>query len=304
MGEGVRSSQMSGVAPIEDVVQRLLLIFSNLVVLWAAARYLEYNEKFRAFLLMLIALFTSPVYHLCMGFPKTCFWSMHKYHVVDFWTAVLSIPVVALMFVRFRDPDIEQWIMLAVIVAIGLLVTGTDSSFTGNAIVAGVSLAVVFGYLVWHRRVHGYWPEYDMIQVTLGVAFTSLGVAFFVVQDWWPPYYGYTHSYWHTLVGIGIGFFAGIRYPYPNEGDTVVTTTVKTAAAAINGTVGRVLPFTVPVWHARYVNDKPGVLPISSTTTTTPALVTNPPSFVSRFAFAPMTLRTTTSNNYNKFSVP
>jgi len=196
----------------EEFIVRLLPIFSNLVFLAPSARALEWEYPIDSFLWALVALFTSPSYHLCYGFDA-CLWSVDKHRVVDFWSAEMAMPVVALYFIRFRTPFIRTWFLLVSFLAIGLLVTGTDSSFMNQAVIAAVSGAVVVAYLLWHNWAHGYFPEYDMKQLVLGIGFLVMGICFFVVQEWWPPYYGYNHAYWHACDGIGIYFMIGIRPP-------------------------------------------------------------------------------------------
>lgn len=237
---------------IEDWITRLLPIISNFPFALASNRALAYGLPFEAFLFMFVALFTSPLYHLCMGFPAACLWSVYKHHVVDFWSAELTIPVMSLRFVRFRMPYLKLWIILVATVAIGFIVTGTESGLMNQAIIAGVSLGFVVLYLVWHRLAHGYWPQYDLIQLALGIGFTSLGVCFFVVQEWWPPYYGYNHSYWHSLTAVGMYFLIGIREP---EDDMLLrpASTVHRIANAINLYIGNVVPSILkPAWEDRY----------------------------------------------------
>lgn len=166
---------MVDVPPVEDLLLRLLPIVSNLGALWTSAQYLQYNDIDRAFLFTFVALFTSVVYHLCMGFPKTCFWSVSKYHVVDFWTAVLALPLIALQLIRFRHKSTERLLIWISVVGVGFLVTA-DSNFVGHVILGASSIGLVLLYLIWHRRVHGYWPEYDMFQLSIGVAFLLFGV--------------------------------------------------------------------------------------------------------------------------------
>ena len=71
---------------------------------------------------------------------------------------------------------------------------------------------MVVCYLLWHRYAHEYWPEYDMKRLVLGIGFLALGVCFFVVQEWWPPFYGYVHAYWHVFTALGIGFMYDIQH--------------------------------------------------------------------------------------------
>ena len=203
---------MNSTSLAEQWVVRLLPILSNLPFAWGAVRWFKYGSMLRAFHFMLIALVTSPLYHLCTGFGA-CAFDAHFLHVLDFWTAELTIPLIALYFIEFRLPYVEKWLIAISVVALGFIVATTESSFAGQAIVAGVSLGVVALYVVWYRLAHGHWPRYDLQQLTLGLGFTALGVCFFVVQEWWPPYYGYNHSYWHALVGAGGAFIVGIRPP-------------------------------------------------------------------------------------------
>ena len=203
-------------------IARLLPILSNLPFLAASSRVLEYgyassgtldpSYAFEAMLWALVALFTSPSYHLCMGFGA-CLWSVSKHVVVDFWSAEMAMPMVALRFVRFRDPAPRIWIIFLSMIIIGLLVTGTESNFMGQAVIGALAGLFVVAYLLWYRTVHGYWPEYDMLQLTLGLGFLVLGICFFVVQEWWPPYYWYNHSYWHSSIAVGVFFMVGIAPP-------------------------------------------------------------------------------------------
>lgn len=80
-------------------------------------------------------------------------------------------------------------------------------------------MLVVVVYLAWHRYAHGYWPEYNVKRLVLGIGFLVLGICFFVVQEWWPPYYGYNHTYWHACDGIGVTFMVGIR-PRTSQADS------------------------------------------------------------------------------------
>jgi hypothetical protein len=117
--------------------------------------------------------------------------------------------------------------------------------------IGGVSLAFVVVYLLWHRHAHGYWPQYDMIQVVLGLSFSALAVMFFVVQDWYPPFYGYNHSLWHLLGGIGMWFLTGIKEP----SDPALNLEAQ-IASKINAFIGRAVPFTIPAWQSSYDTKK------------------------------------------------
>jgi hypothetical protein len=197
---------------VEQFIVRLLPILSNLLFLVPAARALKWEYEFDAFVWAFVALFTSPSYHLCTGFDA-CLWSVQKHRLVDFWSAEMAMPMVATYFMRFRSRYVRTWFLLISMVAIGLLVAGTDSSFMNQAIIGVCSAALVFAYIGWHRYAHGYWPEYDVKQLVAGLGFLALGVCFFTVQEWWPPYYGYNHSNWHASDAVGIAFMIGIRPP-------------------------------------------------------------------------------------------
>jgi len=165
----------------EPFLLRILPVISNLPFLAASSRALEYGFGLEALLWAFVALFTSPSYHLCMGFGA-CLWAVYKHRVVDFWSAELAMPVVALHFMDFRASMARKWILLLSIIAVGLLVTGTQSTFMNQAVIAAISAGAVIVYLMWFRWAHDYWPNYDMTQLVLGLGFLALGVCFFVVQ--------------------------------------------------------------------------------------------------------------------------
>jgi hypothetical protein len=229
----------------EHFIARLLPILSNLPFLAASSRALEYGLGFQTLLWALVALFTSPSYHLCQGFGA-CLWSVSKHRVVDFWSAEMALPVVATDFIDFRAAYARKWFLLMSIVAIGLLVTGTDSSFMNQAVIGGVSGLIVICYLIWFRAAHGYWPDYDLVQLVLGIGFLALGVCFFVVQEWWPPYYNYNHSYWHACIGVGVYFAIGILPP--KEQTLNLDSRIVSVARVINDA----MPGPAPRWLSKF----------------------------------------------------
>lgn len=194
------------------VVGGLVAIFSNLWFLWPAAYSRKVDENDRAYLYYCIALFTSPLYHLCLGFPRACIFGARSHYFIDFSSANLAIPLTALYFPRFRHQYVERWIILTAFIAMLLLVTQVGSSFAAQCIIAGVSLAFVAVYLIWHKLVYKELPRYNMTNLALGVLFTMLSIAFYTVQDAWPAGYGYTHGFWHMFGAIGQRMFLGIHH--------------------------------------------------------------------------------------------
>lgn len=163
-----------------------------------------------------------------------------------------------------------MWIILTLLIVIGLLVTGTDSNFVGQALIGGIIVLVIVLYIFWHKLAHGYWPPYDWTQVIMGITFSVFGVAFFIVQDWWPPYYGYLHSYWHAFIAIGGYFFVGIRDPEPqylnlasdinNVEEQLETGGGNSIANAVGTSLNRglefLLPVVVPKWKREEIRKK------------------------------------------------
>jgi hypothetical protein len=133
------------------VVGGLFAIFSNLTFLWPASYARHVDEPDRAFLFYLIALWTSPLYHLCLGFARACLFGARTHYVIDFWSANLCIPLTALYFVRFRHAYVERWIIFAILIAMGLLVNEVGTSLMTQSIISGASLSFVVVYLAWHR---------------------------------------------------------------------------------------------------------------------------------------------------------
>lgn len=244
----------------EFYLKKLLPIFTNLLALLDASKALAYGYGFRC-ILFVIVFFASSLYHMCLSFWYTCFWSIGYFKLIDFWSAELSLPVMALLFIRFRSPFIEKWLIVIFVILVGILVTRTGSSFSSQAIIGGVSGLIVVVYLLWHRCAHGYWASYDLVQMTLGIGISSVGISFFVVQEWFPPYYGYNHSAWHACVFIGAYFLLGIKPPsdsiYNLEASIpAIAKPIYDAAVAINDQINRVLPLTKPVWHDDFRDGK------------------------------------------------
>jgi hypothetical protein len=196
---------------LENAVSRLFPVFSNLQFLFLASRALDYGEIEFACLALVIAVFSSPLYHLCIGFPQACLYDIWKLHVLDFWTAELTIPWGGMLFVKFRSRYVKTFLLILTVFVVGFLVTGTNSSFTTQVVVSGVTFLFVALYIAWYKIAHGYWPDYDIFQLTLGVAFTALAVVCFVVQMRWPPIYNYIHSIWHMSAAMGMFFLIGMR---------------------------------------------------------------------------------------------
>lgn len=194
------------------VIGGLSAIFSNLWFLWAAHYARKVDEPDRAFLYYCIALFTSPLYHLCLGFPRACIFGARSHYVIDFSSANLAIPLTALYFVRWRHRYVERWLIFIAFVAMLLLVTQVGSNFLSQVVIAGISLLFVAVYLIWHKIVYKELPAYNLTNLALGVLFTMFSIAFYTVQDAWPAGYGYTHGFWHMFGAIGQRMFLAIHY--------------------------------------------------------------------------------------------
>jgi len=194
--------------------QGLLPIFSNLIFIVAARVALFQGLPDEAILFFIVTILSSPSYHLCLAFPKACLFRANTHYLLDFWTAQLSIIVIGLRFIRIRSRALRRWILWVAVISIGMLFAiNPRASFEGQCIIAGLVAGGIFLYVLWHRYSHGYWPEYDMVAVTLGTAFISMGVCVFVQQDAYPEFQGYTHSFWHLCVGIGVIFWLQILPP-------------------------------------------------------------------------------------------
>ncbi len=224
-----------------NFVERLVPIFSNLIFLLPADRALKWGRGLRSFAFALVVL-ASGLYHLCVGFPVTCLWPFWKHHVIDFWTAEQLIPFTAIYFVRFRSPFIEKWLLLSSVVIVGLLVTGQQDTMLAQAGITVGSFIFVGVYLIWYRITHGRYPDYDLVQLTLGAACTIFSITFFVFQNYWPDGYWIMHSLWHIFGGLGQYFFMGILPPSDPMLNLDARITVPTEQPGLwNGTVGALI---------------------------------------------------------------
>lgn len=65
------------------------------------------------------------------------------------------------------------------------------------------------------------------------------------LQEWWPPYYGYNHSYWHTSTAVGVYFMIGVLPP--NDQRLNLDSRIA-VASRIAGTINDLVPLPRPKW--------------------------------------------------------
>jgi hypothetical protein len=226
------------------LVKRLFPVVTNLIFLLASSRALDWGLGDRSFLFFLIVPFSGS-YHLCLSFSQACFFSAHFYHVLDFWTATLTIPSDALYFVRFSVPFLERWLLYSAVIVVGAL-TALDphdpnvpgSGMLAQGVVVGASGLGLIIYFFWYRCRHGRMPRYDMAQLIVGFSFTLLSLLFFTLQNYLPEWYEWLHGLWHLFAGLGRYFIVGIRPPRRVRSDP---TQLKSKIYDTNVLVGKVV---------------------------------------------------------------
>ncbi len=191
--------------------------------------------------------------------------------MLDFWTAELTIPLGGTLFVRFRARYVETFIVIFSIFAVGFLVTGTNSNIATQTLVAGITFAFVVIYVLWHRIAHEYWPDYDLMQMSYGIAFLVLSVVCFVVQMRWPPVYNYIHGTWHISGALGMYFLIGIqKWARPTDaykrsaaivGEERTGLTLEQSFVTLNRAFQEIFPWARPVWDVEDRSSSPIPVP-------------------------------------------
>lgn len=137
---------------------------------------------------------------------------------------------------------------------------------------AGITFAFVVIYVIWHRIAHEYWPDYDLMQMSYGIAFLVLSVVCFVVQMRWPPVYNYIHGTWHISGALGMYFLIGIqKWARPTDkykrsaaivGEERTGLTLEKSFVTLNRAFQEIFPWARPVWDV----DRPAAqLPLPPT---------------------------------------
>lgn len=195
-------------------------------------------------LIYFLILFTSGSFHACdQGY--TCLFSFQTQKDLDYIFAGLILPLTALYLIHWERSymwaPLQRWFIILFALLISLLVVkGWGSELSGQAVIAGVSLAVVVGYWIGYAvnavcieypappALHWCWsPDYDAAGVAgryfpkyewgallAGTALTSIGVYLFISQGTFLYTWGWvTHSMWHILAAFGQYFIIQCKAP-------------------------------------------------------------------------------------------
>jgi hypothetical protein len=197
----------------------IFTIVSNLAFLFPLEEAVEEQEWGPAIVYALIVLCSS-LYHSCNSLANGCIGlSPDRLRNMDFFTAQLCIPIIALYAIRVWS---DHWyafkeISLALLtVALYFAQAYWGNSFYVQMLVAGLSFGAIFAY--WglyalrrwrkHQRpgagpVGHYLPKYNWYYFTFGISLSALAVSLYAAEMLDHRLYWATHSCWHLCAAFG-----------------------------------------------------------------------------------------------------
>lgn len=176
----------------------IFLVLSNLAFIVPAVVSWQYGHGTMAFIYALIVV-VSGSYHLCDSYAGTCIFTFRTHQALDFIIASSTIPIIALYFIYFRRdrgagrayiPFLKKWLVLLAIFINAVVVVACDSTLWSQALVTmGSLLLVIFYWIVFSRSVARFRDLYDWTMVALGLTLTTISIACFIVQNFYPSMY-------------------------------------------------------------------------------------------------------------------
>jgi hypothetical protein len=192
----------------------VVTIVSNAVFLVPAAEAV-YKRRWTRFMIYLLVLVCSTMYHACSAFNSACVFDALTHRRLDFFFAQLIIPVSALYVVYFTP----QWRFLERIFTIAfafviliLLLTVGDSMYVQMAL-AGGALAIILVYWIGYAASSGggHMPPYEWDYFGMAIALTAASCVLYATQLQYHLMYAWVHACWHSLAAMGQFFFLLIR---------------------------------------------------------------------------------------------
>jgi hypothetical protein len=190
----------------------VLPVLSNFFFLIPAAEAV-YMRRWTRFMIYLLILISSSMYHTCAGFANACAFDSMTHRHMDFFFAQLIIPLTALYIIVFppKWAFLERILIIsfAFVIFITQVVWG-ESNFI-QMILAAVSLVMILVYWIvyavtefaknpgagWHL------PSYDWPMFVMGLGCTAVACNLYATQLQYHGTYWATHSCWHTLAAFG-----------------------------------------------------------------------------------------------------
>lgn len=202
----------------------LITIISNLAFLFPAAEAIERQYWGPAILYVQIVICSS-AYHSCNA-GLYCFGlSPNTLRDMDFYTAQLTIPIIALYLIRVWS---DAWYALKVVifaaVGFGLFLAQrywSNSAYVQLAVTAGSFGGILFYWLLYALKAHNdgassMLPPYRWDMVALGLGISGVAVALFGAEMLNHSTYSYVHALWHVDAALG-QFFLLCAWPNPSE---------------------------------------------------------------------------------------
>ena len=193
-------------------VADVFAVISNAVFLIPCAQAIVLRHWTRAVLYFFMSIISS-FYHVCDSWNGTCLLDAVVHRKMDFFFAQLLIPVTALYIIKFKGVwcFLERVVILFVALFLFVVEVVSNEPFIIQVIIAGISFFAIITYWIGFAIYTSYksggksWgiPEYDWDAFVMAVACTALACVLFATQRMWHGGYGWVHSVWHSLAGLG-----------------------------------------------------------------------------------------------------
>ena len=194
----------------------VLPIISNLFFLVPAVEAV-YQRRWTRFMIFLLIIVNSSMYHTCAGFAGACAFDSLAHKHLDFFFAQLIIPLTALYIVDF--PDSLLYLERILIIAFAFVIAITQIVWGENNYIqlslAGASLVIIIVYWIVYSvtqfaknpddKSSGCFrlPPYDWQMFALGIACTAVACNLYATQLQYHQTYWSTHSLWHSVAALG-----------------------------------------------------------------------------------------------------
>ena len=162
----------------------------------------------------------SSIYHTCNGFSRACFINADFHRKMDFWFAMMIIPLDSLYIIFFdREDTVPLEIFTIFFYGLATLYVQQvvrDSIFVQLFLTAS-SLFIILAYWTWYYMKNKDLPPYDWGNMFLAVLLTSVACMLYVAEM--ADHYSYwsIHSLWHIIAAYAQYFLLDIRPGLPTK---------------------------------------------------------------------------------------
>ncbi len=170
-----------------------------------------HRGRYTRFMINLLIIVSSSMYHACYAFDSACHLSPTLYRALDFFFAQLTIPLTALYIVRFPSPR-YAWIERVAIITFGFCIAIVQATLGQTMyiqmVIVFVSLCIIMTYWLVYQSFHhhlggGLIPDiYNWRYFGPAISLSCISCVLFATQTQTPSYYWAIHSVWHVTAAM------------------------------------------------------------------------------------------------------